>query len=207
MIGKLQGTIDYIGDGFVILMAGPVGYKVFTPEYHTLKSAVTLWIETIVREDSIRLFGFSTISAQNLFNQLTGVSGVGPKVALAILSTIKTDTLISAIATGDAKTIATAPGVGKKVAEKIIVELKNKMGGASFNFATDTTSGAQYVYNPETQAIGAGNALPDLLAALESLGYKRLDIIDMAGRLVADNPDADISRLVPLALKEISGGK
>lgn len=194
MIGKLQGTIDYIGDGFVILMAGPVGYKVFTPEYHTLKSVVTLWIETIVREDSIRLFGFSTISAQNLFNQLTGVSGVGPKVALAILSTIKTDTLISAIATGDAKTIATAPGVGKKVAEKIIVELKNKMGGASFNFATDTTS-------------GAGNALPDLLAALESLGYKRLDIIDMAGRLVADNPDADISRLVPLALKEISGGK
>lgn len=194
MIGKLQGTIDYIGDGFVILMAGPVGYKVFTPEYHTLKSVVTLWIETIVREDSIRLFGFSTISAQNLFNQLTGVSGVGPKVALAILSTIKTDTLISAIATGDAKTIATAPGVGKKVAEKIIVELKNKMGGASFNFATDS-------------APGAGNALPDLLAALESLGYKRLDIIDMAGRLVADNPDADISRLVPLALKEISGGK
>lgn len=194
MIGKLQGTIDYIGDGFVILMAGPVGYKVFTPEYHTLKSVVTLWIETIVREDSIRLFGFSTISAQNLFNQLTGVSGVGPKVALAILSTIKTDTLISAIATGDAKTIATAPGVGKKVAEKIIVELKNKMGGASFNFATDS-------------APGAGNALPDLLAALESLGYKRLDIIDMAGRLVADNPDADITRLVPLALKEISGGK
>lgn len=194
MIGKLQGTIDYIGDGFVILMAGPVGYKVFTPEYHTLKSVVTLWIETIVREDSIRLFGFSTISAQNLFNQLTGVSGVGPKVALAILSTIKTDTLISAIATGDAKTIATAPGVGKKVAEKIIVELKNKMGGASFNFATDS-------------APGAGNALPDLLAALESLGYKRLDIIDMAGRLVTDNPDADITRLVPLALKEISGGK
>ena len=194
MIGKLQGTIDYIGDGFVILMAGPVGYKVFTPEYHTLKSVVTLWIETIVREDSIRLFGFSTISAQNLFNQLTGVSGVGPKVALAILSTIKTDTLISAIATGDAKTIATAPGVGKKVAEKIIVELKNKMGGASFNFATDS-------------APGAGNALPDLLAALESLGYKRMDIIDMAGRLVADNPDADITRLVPLALKEISGGK
>ena len=111
MIGKLQGTIDYIGDGFVILMAGPVGYKVFTPEYHTLKSVVTLWIETIVREDSIRLFGFSTISAQNLFNQLTGVSGVGPKVALAILSTIKTDTLISAIATGDAKTIATAPAI------------------------------------------------------------------------------------------------
>lgn len=191
MIGKLQGTIDYIGDGFVILMAGPVGYKVYTPEYLTPKSTVSLWIETVVREDSIRLFGFSSIAAQNLFNQLTGVSGVGPKVALAILATIKTDTLISAIATGDAKTIATAPGVGKKVAEKIIVELKNKMGGNAFDFATDSASGA----------------MPDLLAALESLGYRRLDIVDMAQKLVSENPGADVAKLVPMALKQISGNK
>ncbi len=194
MIGKLQGIVDYIGDGFVIIMAGPVGYKVFTPEYLTPKSTVTLWIETIVREDSIRLFGFSSIAAQNLFNQLTTVSGVGPKVALAILSTIKTDTLMSAIATGDAKTIATAPGVGKKVAEKIIVELKNKIGGASFDFGG---AGAD----------SAAGALPDLLAALESLGYRRLDIIDMAQKLVAENPGADVATLVPMALKQISGNK
>ena len=191
MIGKLQGIVDYIGDGFVIIMAGQVGYKVYTPDYLTLKSTVSLWIETIVREDSIRLFGFSSISGQNLFNQLTTVSGVGPKVALGIMSSIKTDTLMSAIATGDAKTIATAPGVGKKVAEKIIVELKNKMGGASFDFGADTTD---------------GSALPDLLSALESLGYRRLDIIDMAQKLVAANPDADVTKLVPLALKEITKG-
>ena len=187
MIGKLQGVIDYIGDGFVILMVNGVGYKVYTPEILSLKSTVALWIETVVREDSIRLFGFSTIAGQNLFNQLTTVSGVGPKVALAIMGTIKTDTLMTAIATGDAKTIATAPGVGKKVAEKIIVELKNKMGGANFDFGTDS------------------GVLPDLLAALESLGYRRMDIIDMAQHLVSQNPDADISKLVPLALKEISG--
>jgi len=191
MIGKLQGTIDYIGDGYVILMAGPVGYKVFTPEFLTPKSTVSLWIETVVREDSIRLFGFSTLAAQNLFNQLTGVSGVGPKVAMAILSTIKTDTLLSAIATGDAKTIATAPGVGKKVAEKIIVELKSKVAGPAFTFAPDSDA----------------TALPDLLAALESLGYKRLDIIDMAQKLVADNPGTDVTKLVPMALKQISGNK
>ena len=124
MIGKLQGVIDYIGPDWVILMVGGVGYKVYTPEIFTLKTPVALWIETVVREDSIRLFGFSTVAAQNLFNQLTTVSGVGPKVAMAIMSTIKTETLMTAIATGDAKTIATAPGVGKKVAEKIIVELK-----------------------------------------------------------------------------------
>jgi Holliday junction DNA helicase RuvA len=189
MIGKLQGVIDYIGDDYVILMAGPVGYKVYTPEILTKGSTVSLWIETIVREDSIRLFGFSSISAQTLFNQLTTVSGVGPKVAMAIMGTIKTETLMTAIATGDAKTIATAPGVGKKVAEKIIVELKNKMGGGNFDFGNDVANGA----------------LPDLLAALESLGYRRQDIIDMAQHLVSKNPDADVSKLVPMALKEISG--
>ena len=187
MIGKLQGVIDYIGPDYVILMVGGVGYKVHTPEIFALNTPVSLWIETVVREDSIRLFGFSTIAGQNLFNQLTTVSGVGPKVALAIMGTIKTDTLMTAIATGDAKTIATAPGVGKKVAEKIIVELKNKMGGASFDFGSES------------------GVLPDLLAALESLGYRRMDIIDMAQHLVSQNPDADISKLVPLALKEISG--
>jgi len=186
MIGKLQGVVDYIGDSYIILMAGQVGYKVFTPEYLTHKATVSLWIETIVREDSIRLFGFSTIAGQNLFNQLTSVSGVGPKVALSIMSTIKTDTLISAIATGDAKTIAMTPGVGKKVAEKIIVELRNKIGGN--NFELESTSGI----------------LPDLLSALEALGYRRMDVVDTAQHLVANNPDLDISKLITLALKEIS---
>lgn len=195
MIGKLQGVIDYIGDGFVILMVSGVGYKVFTPEILHPKTTVALWIETVVREDSIRLFGFSTIAGQNLFNMLTAVSGVGPKVAMAIMGTINTDTLLTAIATGDAKTIATAPGVGKKVAEKIIVELKAKVagpGGASL-FATNVS--------------GTGGALGDLMAALESLGYRRMDVVEMAQKLVAANPGADVARLVPMALKNISEKK
>lgn len=197
MIGKLQGIVDYIGDGYVILLVHGVGYKVHTAEYLTHKSTVELWIETVVREDSIRLFGFTSLSAQNLFNMLTGVSGVGPKVAMAILGTISTDTLMSAIATGDAKTIATAPGVGKKVAEKIIVELKNKIGGVSATlFVPDASA-----------ATSASSALPDLLMALEALGYRRLDILEMAQKLVNQNPSADVSALVPMALKEISGNK
>ncbi len=196
MIGKLQGIVDYIGDGFVILLTNGVGYKVHTSEYLTHKSTVELWIETVVREDSIRLFGFTTLNGQNLFNLLTTVSGVGPKVALAILGTINSDTLMSAIATGDAKTISTAPGVGKKMAEKIIVELKNKIGGVS---AT--------LFAPAGGTTSASSALPDLLMALESLGYRRLDIIEMAQKLVNQNPTADVSKLVPLALKEISKTK
>ncbi|MBO4700469.1 MAG: Holliday junction branch migration protein RuvA [Alphaproteobacteria bacterium] len=190
MIGKLQGIVDYIAPDHIILMNSGVGYKVYTPETLTLGTNVTLWIETVVREDSIRLFGFSTLAGQNLFNMLTGVSGVGPKVAMAIMGTIKTDTLLTAIATGDAKTIATAPGVGKKVAEKIIVELKSKIGGASISmdFAGD-------------------GALPDLLSAMESLGYRRMDIVDIAQKLVSKNPGIDVAKLVPMALKEISGNK
>ena len=191
MIGKLQGIVDYIASDHIILMAGPVGYKVYTPNTVTLGTNVTMWIETIVREDSIRLFGFMTMAEQNLFNMLTGVSGVGPKVAMGIMGAIKSDTLMTAIATGDAKTIATAPGVGKKVAEKIILELKNKVGGGAFTMDLTNESGA----------------LPDLLSALESLGYRRMDIIDMAQKLVAQNPNADVTKLVPMALKEISGNK
>lgn len=192
MIGKLQGIVDYIAPDHVILMTGGVGYRVYTPENLRHGENVTLWIETIVREDSIRLFGFGTLATQNLFNMLIGVSGVGPRVAMAIMSTIKPETLMTAIATGDAKTISTAPGVGKKVAEKIIVELKSRVGGASIalNFGAET-----------------GGALPDLLAALESLGYRRMDIVDMAQKLVSENPTADVSKLVPMALREISGNK
>lgn len=192
MIGKLQGIVDYAGDGFIIVMAGPVGYKVFTPEYYAAGDGVKLWIETVVREDSVRLFGFNSLAAQNLFVQLTGVSGVGPKVAMAIMSTIKADTLMSAVATSDAKTIATAPGVGKKMAEKIILELKGKVSGS-------------VIFDMAVAA--PGGALPDLLAALETLGYRRLDIIDMAQKLVSDNPGADVAKLVPMALKHISDGK
>ena len=193
MIGKLQGIVDYIGNDHIILMTDGVGYMVYTPETLTLGTNISLWIETVVREDSIRLFGFMNRSGRDLFNMWTGVSGVGPRVAMSIMGTIKTDTLMTAIATGDAKTIATAPGVGKKMAEKIIVELKSRVAG-----------GAATLFTPDVSSTGV---LPDLLSALESLGYRRMDIVDMAQKLVAQNPTADITKLVPMALREISGNK
>jgi len=190
MIGKLQGQIDYVGDGYVILMVNGVGYKVFTSEapIPNPQSLITMWIETIVREDSFRLFGFSTLAGLELFNQLTTVSGVGPKVAMAIMGALKPDVLMSAIATGDAKTIATAPGVGKKVAEKIIVELKGKMGIGDWGLVAGHN---------------VNNALPDLLSALESLGYRRADVAELAQRLVRENEGTDVGTLIKIALSEI----
>ncbi len=187
MIGKLQGIVEHIDNDFIILMTGGVGYKVFTHQNFTKGDTISLWIETIVREDSFRLFGFSSISEQELFNNLTSVSGVGPKVGLSILSTLKPDMLFSAIATGDVKTISSANGVGKKMAEKIIVELKNKIGGISFDMTTNN------------------NAMSDLLSALETLGYKRIETMEMVTKLVDKNPTASVESLIPMALKILSG--
>ena len=210
MIGKLQGLIDYVGDDYVIVMvgqfpssggvpatAGGVGYKVFTPDASRLtphaSHLTTFWIETIVREDSIRLFGFESLAAQDLFNKLTGVSGVGPKVAMNILGALRPETLMTAIATGDAKTITAAPGVGKKVAEKIIVELKGKC--EVWNVKCETDNSTLHTSH---------STLADLLSALETLGYKRVDVVELAQKLVRENPDAEVGALVRLALKEIS---
>ncbi|MFA7187861.1 MAG: Holliday junction branch migration protein RuvA [Alphaproteobacteria bacterium] len=187
MIGKLQGIVDYIGDDYVIIMAGGVGYKVYTATNLCIGDMTTLWIETIVREDSFRLFGFESIAGQDLFNKLIGVSGVGPKVAISILGAFRPEILMTAIQCGDAKTITAAPGVGKKVAEKIIVELKSKCA----DFKIQGADG------------GINNALGDLLAALESLGYRRTDVAELSQKLIRENPALDVGALVRLALKGI----
>ncbi len=186
MIGKLQGIVDYIGDDFVIIMTGGLGYKVFTPARLCVGQPATFWVETIVREDSFRLFGFQSLAEQDLFNKLICVSGVGPKVAINIIGVLRPEVLMTAIQCGDAKTITAAPGVGKKVAEKIILELKGKC--ADFNI----------------QGQSVNNTLGDLLAALESLGYRRVDVAELTQRLVRENPGSDTGDLVRLALKEIT---
>lgn len=190
MIGKLQGIVDYIGDDFVIIMTGGLGYKVFTPARPCVGQPATFWVETIVREDSFRLFGFQSLAEQDLFNKLICVSGVGPKVAVSIMSVLRPETLMTAIQCGDVKTITAAPGVGKKVAEKIIVELKGKCS----DFRIQGSDGSESV----------NNTLGDLLAALESLGYRRVDVAELTQRLVRENPSSDTGALVRLALKEIT---
>ena len=131
MIGKLKGIIDCYGADYVILDVGGVGYQVHCPA-RTLQAlpapgeAATLSIETHVREDQIKLFGFLTDMDREWFRLLQTVQGVGAKVALAVLSTLKTSELAYAVAMRDKATVARAPGVGPKVAERIVTELKDK---------------------------------------------------------------------------------
>ncbi|KAF0229553.1 MAG: holliday junction DNA helicase [Beijerinckiaceae bacterium] len=131
MIGKLKGIIDSYGEDTVILDVHGVGYLVHCSS-RTLQAlpqpgeAATLHIETVVREDMIRLFGFASTGEQQWFNILLSVQGVGQKVALAILSTLKPSELANAIAMKDKAAIARTSGVGPKLAERICVELKDK---------------------------------------------------------------------------------
>ena len=190
MIGKLQGIVDFTDKDSAIIMAGNVGYLVHTPDYLQRGDTVNLWIETVVREDSIRLFGFKSFEGKDLFNKLTSVSGWGPKGAMSIQSELKPDVLISAIVTGDAKTITAAPGIGKKMAEKIILELKGKHIDNNINLGDNSS--------------GTNSVLADLLSVLENLGYKRIEVAEIAQKLIKENSDTGVETLLPKALKEIS---
>jgi len=192
MIGKLQGLVDSIGDNFIILMtSGGVGYKILVTDAHlhnlaNEKESVTLWIETIVREDALILIGFSERVVQDMFIKLMSVSGIGPKLALVILGSFTLGALSGAIESGDTKTLSSAPGVGKKVAERIIVELRGKVHAA----------------------IGdAGNLINDTVSALEALGYRRSDVLELVQNLAKDNAVDTVQSLITKALREISNGK
>jgi Holliday junction DNA helicase RuvA len=192
MFGKLQGVIEYIGANFVILTANGVGFKVLLPANILAAAQIgknaSFWIETIVREDAINLIGFDNINQQEMFVKLTGVSGIGTKVALAILGSFKVGVLESAIASEDVQTLTSVPGVGKKVAERVIVELKGKV------IAGTSDAGGNNVYN-------------DALGALETLGYRRGDVVELVQKLIKENPNGNVQSLITKALKEVGSRK
>lgn len=170
MIIKLKGQLDDCFEDSIILDCNGVGYQVFVPIniLQTLpdqEEEISLYIYHHIREDSQKLFGFLKNEERDFFLSLISVSGVGPKVGMKILSYVDISNLIAAIQTGDSKTLTTVPGVGKKVAEKIIIELQDKLPN---NLST---------LSPKTSQISKNKALDDdLVMALKTLGYKRDEI-------------------------------
>ncbi|WP_455481831.1 Holliday junction branch migration protein RuvA [Bartonella sp. B35(2025)] len=169
MIGKLKGILEHIFDDHIILNVHDVGYIVFISNrlrfsLPALGESLSLFIETHVREDVIRLFGFSAKVEQEWFCLLQNVPGVGAKVALAILGILSPDELAQAIALNDVAMISRAPGVGKKVSERIVGELKSK--APSFN---DNIS--RSVPSPQLNTIN--QPVNDALSALIKLGFER----------------------------------
>ncbi len=203
MIGKLKGTLDSYGEDFVIVDVQGVGYLVHCSA-RTLQAlptqgeAVTLAIETHVREDQIRLFGFLSDVEREWFRLLQTVQGVGTKVALAILSTLKPADLASAIATRDKAMVARAPGVGPKVAERIVTELKDKAPAyAAVDPAVIRLSGA-------LEERRAPQPVADAVSALVNLGYgqpQAAAAIAAAARSAGEGAEAAV--LIRLGLKEL----
>lgn len=203
MIGKLKGTIDEIADDHVILDVHGVGYVAFCSS-RTMANlhageAATLHIETYVREDQLKLFGFTTQLERDWFRLLQSVQGVGAKVALAILSTFTPSDLANAIALQDKAMVARAPGIGPKVAQRIVTELKNKAPA----FAGDAagTLGLK-------QELGEGaapSAVTDAVSALSNLGYSREQAANAVGAAMKEaGEDADSAKLIRLGLKELA---
>jgi Holliday junction DNA helicase RuvA len=203
MIGKLKGIIDSYGEDFVILDVNGVGYQVHCSprtlqELPAAGAPVTLAIETHVREDQIRLFGFLLDGEREWFRLLQTVQGVGAKVALSVLGTLKPADLASAIALRDKAMVARAPGVGPKVAERIVTELKDKAPAhAQLDPAVVRLSGA-------LDGRRAPQPVSDAVSALVNLGYgqpQAAAAIAAAARAAGEGADA--KRLIRLGLKEI----
>jgi Holliday junction DNA helicase RuvA len=204
MIGKLKGVIDSYGEDFVIVDVHGVGYLVHC-SVRTLQSlpaqgeAVTLAIETYVREDVIRLFGFQSDIEREWFRLLQTVQGVGARVALSVLGTLKPTDLANAVATRDKAAVARSPGVGPKVAERIVTELKDKAPGyADIDPAVIKLSGA-------VEEKRAPQPVADAVSALINLGYgqpQAAAAIAAASRNAGEG--ADTARLIRLGLKELS---
>ena len=200
MIGRLKGIVDEIGDDHAIVDVSGVGYVAHCSS-RTLRSLsrgepATLSIETVVREDMIRLYGFEIATERDWFRLLTAVQGVGAKVALALLGTLTPSELANAVALQDKAMVARAPGIGPKVAQRIVSELKGKApAGAVPGLETVAATTAAAPATPVAEAV----------SALSNLGYSS----DIAAQAIAaavksGGEGADTSTLVRLGLRELA---
>lgn len=202
MIAKLMGLVDSVFEGFVILNVGGVGYRVFVSTKTLSKlpaagEATSLFIETQVREDHIHLFGFADLAEQTLFNTLTIVQGVGAKVAMAILSVLSVKEIQMAVMTGDAKAFTRVSGIGPKLATRLITELKGK---------TNIVSAEDMPVIGSATVQTDSKILSDAVSALCNLGYSRTEAGIQAAQIFKNNPDANLSEVIRLTLKEMGKG-
>lgn len=206
MIGKLRGTVDAIGESFVIVDVGGVGYEVQASArmLRNLKvgDAVTLTIDTHVREDAIRLFGFQSEVERTWFRALQNVQGVGSKVALGVLGVLSPQDLANAIALGNWAAVEQAPGVGKKLAQRIVAELKDKapaLSIAGLNVPAVAAGGSLPTAPPE------GNAAAEAISALTNLGYNPVQAAGAVAVAAKElGADADTAKLIRRGLKELA---
>jgi len=204
MIGKLKGTLEEIGEDYALIDVHGVCYVALCSmrtlsRLGSVGEAAVLFIETYVREDQLKLFGFESALEREWFRLLQSVQGVGAKVALAVLSTLTASELANAIALQDKATVARAPGIGPKVAQRIVAELKNKVP------ALGGDAGEAMGLKQELGEGVASAPVADAVSALSNLGYSRdqaANAVAAAMKTAGDNPDS--AKLIRLGLKELA---
>jgi Holliday junction DNA helicase RuvA len=200
MIAQIKGILDFKEPSEIIVDVGGVGYLILVPlsTFYQLPetgSPVLLKTHTVVRDDAIQIFGFSTSSEKHLFQQLITVSKVGPRIALAILSGLDVESLCTAIRNEDVARLTGIPGVGRKTSERICMELKEKIP-------------QEYDEAPHRSA-GAGSLLDqcpykDALAALIHLGYKRFEVKEVIRGLAVEDENRSVEELIRESLRFLS---
>lgn len=199
MFYYLNGILAHVGPNLAVIDCGGVGYACKTTNY-TLASLkrgekAKLYTYLHVREEIFELYGFASENELNCFQMLIGVSGVGPKAALAILSSVSPERLATAIITGDEKALTGAPGVGKKIAQRVILELKDKLAKGQLNTAAgESYAGTGVTVIPENKASEAG-------AALAVLGYGPAEINEALKGIPMD--ELSLEAVIKQALKKM----
>ena len=209
MIAKLRGQVDSVYEDSCIIDVGGVGYLVSASSRTLGKLAkgteVSLLIETVVREDSISLYGFYDAWEKEWFNTLTKVQGVGAKVCLSILSALSPAQLAQAVSAQDKNSFLRASGVGPKLAARLVTELKDKIVVIP---GSDVSLQDISVDKTPEQPVSApveDNIAEDVISALVNLGYQRLEAYRAVSKVYAENADKPLSELIRLALKEFAG--
>ena len=204
MIGKLTGTLDSVAGDAALIDVNGVGYVVHAASRTLSKlgpngAPVSLLIETHVREDAINLYGFCDATERDWFRLLTTVQGVGAKVALAILSVLAPDDLSLAIAAQDKAIVTRAPGVGPKLAQRIVSELKDKTGNIALGAGAVTPAVAV------NGGKASGGPAEDAISALVNLGYRRAEAYGAVAKAARELGErVSLDALIRAGLKELS---
>ncbi len=207
MIARLKGVIDALGDDWALIDVSGVGYQVFcsgrTLARLAIGEAAIIEVETHVREDHIHLYGFADGAERDWFKLLTTVQGVGAKVGLAILSVLGPDELVQAVAAADKAAVTRAPGVGPKLATRIVSELKDRVGAMALGAAAGKPGAAAA---PAASAPAAPvSAISEAASALVNLGYGASEALGAVSRVAADlGDDAGVEALIRNGLRELA---
>ena len=202
MIASLTGRLAFKAPTHLVLDVHGVGYEVFIPlsTYYglpNLSESTSLSVHTHVREDAIQLFGFLTSQEKDAFVLLTSVSGVGPKLALSVLSALPVSDLVSAIQSGDVEKLTTVPGIGNKSASRLVLELKDKVGKLHPGLAPANDLPRQ----------GQDAVFDDALSALVNLGYRPQDAKDALKQVKRSNAESIVLKdMIRESLKELARG-